>query len=179
MRQGAIATLMGTAMAALLSTTLVAQDVSYDYDRGVDFTRLKTYAWVPGTNLRDELNHKRIVQAIDAQLTMKGMVKVDSDEKADVLIAYQTAFDKDLEIHGFSTGRAGYRFGRTGSARVEEVVVGRLAVVMIDTKTHALLWRGIATRDVDLNASAEKRDKNINKAAEKLFKKYPPHPPID
>jgi Domain of unknown function (DUF4136) len=174
MRQGTIATLMSTAMAALLSTTLVAQDVSYDYDRSVDFTRLKTYAWVPGTNLTDELNHKRIVAAIDAQMAMKGMVKVDSDAKADVLIAYQTAFDKDLEIHGFSTGWAGYRFGRTGSARVEEVVVGRLAVVMIDAKTHALLWRGIATRDVDLNASAEKRDKNINKAAEKLFRKYPP-----
>jgi hypothetical protein len=64
---------------------------------------------------------------------------------------------------------------------VEEVVVGRLAVVMIDAKTHTLLWRGIATRDVDANASPEKRDKNINKAAEKLFKKYPPmsHPPID
>ena len=174
MRQRAITTLMGTAMAALLTTTAVAQDVSYDYDRTVDFTKLKTYAWVPGSNLTDELNHKRIVEAIEAQLAMKGMVKVNSDAKADVLIAYQTAFDKDLEIHGFSTGWAGYRFGRTGSARVEEVVVGKLAVVMMDATTHALVWRGIATRDVDLNASAEKRDKNINKAAEKLFKKYPP-----
>ena len=181
MRQRAMATLMGTAMAALLSTTLMAQDVSYDYDRSVDFTKLKTYAWVPGTNLSDELNHKRIVDAIDAQMAMKGLVKVDSGTNADALIAYQTAFDKNPQINGFSTGWAGYRFGRTGSARVEEVVVGRLAVVMIDAKTHTLLWRGIATRDVDANASPEKRDKNINKAAEKLFKKYPPmsHPPID
>jgi hypothetical protein len=170
----AIATMMGTALAALLSTNLGAQTVSYDYDRLADFSGIRTYAWVPGTNLSDELNHKRIVDAIDTQMAAKGLTKVESSANPDVLIAYQARFDKNLEINGFSTGWAGYRLGRTGTARVEEVVIGTLAVVMVSAKTRALLWRGIATREVDLNASPEKRDKNINKAAEKLFKKYPP-----
>jgi hypothetical protein len=46
--------------------------------------------------------------------------------------------------------------------------------VMLSSETRDLLWRGIATRELDANASPEKRDKNINKAAEKLFRKYPP-----
>lgn len=170
----AIGTLMGTAMAALLSTSVVAQTVSYDYDRLADFSGIRTYAWVPGTNLKDEFNHKRIVEAIDGQLAAKGLVKADSGTNPDVLIAYQAALDKNLEINAYGTGWAGYRFGRTGSARVEEIVMGTLIVVMVDAKTRSLLWRGTATREVDVNASPEKRDKNINKATEKLFKKYPP-----
>jgi len=36
------------------------------------------------------------------------------------------------------------------------------------------MWRGTASKEVDAKASPEKRDKNINKAAEKLFRNYPP-----
>jgi hypothetical protein len=36
-----------------------------------------------------------------------------------------------------------------------------------------VIWRSSATRDVDADASPEKRDKNLNKAAEKMFEHYP------
>jgi hypothetical protein len=169
-----LATLVGTLGLTLMSSAASAQDVSYDYDRQADFSRLKTYAWVPGTNLRDELNHKRIVDAIDAQLVMKGFTRVDSPDQADVLVSYHTAFGSELQINTLGTGWGGYRLSRSGSARVEEIVTGTLAVVMMDAKSRSLIWRGIASKEVDTDASPEKRDKNINKAAEKLFKKYPP-----
>lgn len=174
MMSRAIVRLMGASLAVLMATNVAAQTVSYDYNRQANFTTLKTYAWVSGTGLKDELNHQRIVAAIDAQMQAKGFTKVESTGHPDVLIAYQAAFDRNLEINGYGAGWAGYRFGRTGTARVEEVVMGSLIVVMVDGKTHSLLWRGTASREVDVNASPEKRDKNINKAAEKLFKKYPP-----
>jgi hypothetical protein len=166
-----IAKLVGIASLAL-STTAFAQSVSYDYDRSTDFSRLKSYAWVKGTNLRDELNHKRIMDAVDAQLVAKGFTRVDPGSNPDVLVAYHASFSRDLEINGFSTG---YRWGppRTGSARVEQVTVGTLVVDMVDAKSRTLVWRGIATKDLDPKASPEKRDKNINKAAEKMFKNYP------
>jgi hypothetical protein len=172
--QRTLATLVGTLGLTLLGSSASAQDVSYDYDRHADFSRLKTYAWVPGTNLRDELNHKRIVDAIDAQLVMKGLTRVDSPDQADVLVSYQTAFGSELEINAYGSGWGGYRLSRTGRARVEEVVTGTLAVVIMDAKSRSLIWRGMASKEVDVDASPEKRDKNINKAAEKLFKKYPP-----
>ena len=169
-------TLVGTALLATLASTASAQDISYDYDKSADFSRFKTYAWVPGHNLPDELNNQRIVSAIDRQLAAKGLRRVDANASPDVLVAYHALFDKDVEIRGFSSGWAGYRFGahRSGTARVEEVVVGTLAVDVIDARTRTIVWRGMATKDVDVKADPEKRDKNINKAAEKLFKHYPP-----
>jgi Domain of unknown function (DUF4136) len=168
-----LATLVGSLGLALMSSTAMAQDVSYDYDKAADFSRLKTYAWVPGTNLRDELNHKRIMDAVDAQLVRKGLTRVDSPNQADVLVSYHTAFGTELQINGYGTGW-GPRYRRTGSARVEEITIGTLAIVMMDGKSRDVLWRGITSKELDLDASPEKRDKNINKAAEKLFRKYPP-----
>jgi hypothetical protein len=173
-RRAGIVTLIGTALMALSSTTAFAQEVTYDFDKSADFSKLQSYVWVRGTPVTDEFNHKRIVAAIDQQLAAKGLGKVDGKANADAYLAYHAAFSRNLEING--SGWGGYRFGpaRSGSARVEEIVVGTLVVDIIDAKTGTILWRGIASKELDVNASPEKRDKNINRAAEKLFKKYPP-----
>jgi hypothetical protein len=63
---------------------------------------------------------------------------------------------------------------RSGTARAEEILVGSLVIDVVDARTRTIVWRGMASKDIDVDASAEKRDKNINKAAEKLFKNYPP-----
>jgi hypothetical protein len=125
---------------------------------------------VDGTVLKDELNHKRIMDAVDAQLRTKGMIRVEAGANPDVLVAYHASFSKDLEISGYG----GYRWGPgLRSARVEQVVVGTLVVDMVNAKTRTIVWRGVASKDLDSDASPEKRDKNINKTAEKLFKNYP------
>ena len=163
------ATLIGTA-ALMLSTTARAQTVTYDYDRSADFGAIKTYAWVGG-NLEDELNHQRVVRAVDAQLAVKGLQKVDASANPDVVIAYHAAFGREVQVSGSAWG--GYRLTRTGSARVQEVVVGALALQFANARTGDVVWRGMASRDVDVDASPDQRDKNINKAVEKLLKHYP------
>ena len=164
-----VATLIGTA-ALLLSTTARAQTVSYDYDRNADLGAIRTYAWVGG-NLEDELNHQRVVRAFDAQLAAKGLRKVEATEQPDVVIAYHAAFGREVQVTG--SGWNGYRVSRAGTARIEEVVVGSLALQLADARTGNVVWRGMATRDVDLDASPEQREKNIAKAVEKMLKYYP------
>ena len=44
---------------------------------------------------------------------------------------------------------------------------------MRNAKSHALVWRAAATKDLDLGQSPEKWEKNLNKAVEKMFKHYP------
>ena len=44
----------------------------------------------------------------------------------------------------------------------------------MDASTKAIIWRGMASKDIDVKAKPEKREKNINRTAEKLFKNYPP-----
>ena len=162
------ATLIGTA-AVLLATNAVAQDISYDYDKSADFGRMQTYAWVNGNPVGDDLNHARIMGAIDKQLAAKGVRRAASVAEADLLVTYHAIVTTEAAV-------TGSRFGinRFASARVEEVAVGSLVVDLRDGKTGAVVWRGVATRDLDAKASPEEREKNINKAVEKMFKHYPP-----
>lgn len=162
----------------LLGTITLAQSVTYDFDKATDFSKFKTYTWVRGTNLSDQLNHQRIVNAVDTQLAAKGLAKADTTPNADLLVAYHASFDRDLQINGFSSGWGGYRFGgsRSGTARAEEILVGTLVVDVVNAQTKTIVWRGTASKEVDVNAKPETRDKNINKAADKLFKNYPPKP---
>ena len=171
-----IRTFVASASLVMLGTVAIAQTVSYDFDRSADFSKFKSYTWVRGTNLSDALNHNRIMRAVDAQLVARGFSKVETPANADVLVAYHASFDKNLQINGFSSGFGGYRFGamRTGTATAEEITVGTLAVDIVDATTKTIVWRGTATKEIDVKASPEKRDKNINRAAEKIFKNYPP-----
>ena len=162
---------------AMLGTIAVAQSVNYDYDRAVNFSKFRTYAWIRGTVLQDDLNHARVVRAIDSQLVSKGLSRVDGEREADVLVSYHANFDENLQITGFSSGYGLPRFGHvSGTATTQKVVSGTLIVDLMDARTRNVVWRGRAERDLDPSAKPEKRDKNINKAAEKIFKHYPPAP---
>ena len=163
-----IATLIGTA-GLLLSTSAWAQDVSYDYDKSANFAALTSYTWANGGRVGDDLNHQRIVSAVDSQLAVKGMHKVDAVAGADLLVAYHVVITHDVAVNG---NRA--RLTRWASARVEAVPVGQLMVEIVNAKTRATVWRGMVSRDLDPKASPEQREKNLNKAVEKLFKHYPP-----
>jgi hypothetical protein len=43
-----------------------------------------------------------------------------------------------------------------------------------DLKKNELVWRGMGVKEVDTQAKAEKRDKNIQQAVQKILKGYPP-----
>lgn len=162
------ATLIGTA-ALLLGTNARAQEVTYDYDRSADFAALTSYVWVNGGRVADDLNHQRIVGAVDKQLAAKGNRKVDSVAGADLLVTYHIVISQDLAVSGNR-----YGLNRLASARVEAVPVGALMVDIVNAKTRETVWRGMVSDDLDPKASPEKREKNLNKAVEKLFKNYPP-----
>jgi hypothetical protein len=107
----------------------------------------------------------------DAQLSARGFAKVEAAAGPDVLVSDHASFDKNLQINAFGSGP---RIGmRSGTATVEEIVVGTLAIDVMDAQTKNIVWRGTASGELDAKASPEKKEKNINKAAEKIFKKYP------
>ena len=165
---------MITVMAMCLGTILVAQSISVDFDKSVDFSRFKTYAWVPGTSVPDELNHKRIQRAVEDQLLAKGLAKVDTRSGPDLLVTYHASVDRDLQITGYGGGLP-YRWGGGSlNARAEQIYKGTVVVDLVDAGSRAIVWRATATRDLDLGANAEKRDRNIARTAEKMFKNYPP-----
>jgi Domain of unknown function (DUF4136) len=171
-----IATIATSVWLTLLGTIALAQSVTYDYDRAANFSNYRTYAWTRGTELTDDLNHVRVVRAIDGALVAKGLARVEPSANPDVLVAYHASFDKDLEITGSAHALGPFGLGgdRWGSARVQPILVGTLVVDISDARTSAIVWRSLASSDIRPTDKPESREKKIAKAAEKMFKNYPP-----
>lgn len=167
----------------------VAQDVRYDFDKDKDFSKYKTYKWVPikGADQPDELTSKAITTAIDSELAKKGLTRTDTDP-ADLYVGYQTAIGTEKEFTSYNTGWGsgpgwgggwyGYGGMATGTtySSTSTVYVGHLDLAIYDSAQKELVWRGTASKTIDPSAKPEKKQKNINKAVEKLLKNYPPTP---
>ena len=54
--------------------------------------------------------------------------------------------------------------------------MGTLVVDLVNARTNTIVWRGVASKDIDLKASPQQREKSIHRTAAKLFKNYPPKP---
>ena len=159
----------------LLATgALSAQDVRSNYMPGTDFTKYHTYKWVAieGGAHPDQIMDAEIKQAVDAQLSSKGMTKTDANT-ADLLVGYQIAVDKEKQWTGYGMG-GGVRCGGMASASSSTINIGTLALDMYDPATKQLVWTGNATKTIDPSNNQEKNQKNLNKAMEKLLKNYPP-----
>jgi len=159
--------------ALLLAAAAQAQTVTYDMDRTAPFASYKTFAWIRGTEVGDDWNHRRVVSAVNRQLALRGMLQVDPSQDPDVRVRSHAAFDRSVQISGSVSAPLVFPAGRAGMARAEEILVGTLALDVIDARRQRIVSRGVAAKDVDVTADPARREKNINRTAEKLFKKYP------
>lgn len=151
-----------------------AQDVRTNYMPGTDFSKYHNYKWITieGGIHPNQIMDAEIKQAIDAQLSAKGLTKTDSDP-ADLYIGYQCAVDQEKQWNGFGMG-GGLRWGGMASATSSTINNGSVVVDLYDTSTKQLVWTGTATKTLDPSNNQDKNQKNLNKAAQKLFKNYPP-----
>jgi hypothetical protein len=86
-----------------------------------------------------------------------------------VSVEGQTRVDVD------SFGYGGYWRGYgMSTVQVTNFEVGTLMVDLLEGKTKTLIWRGVATKTVPSNPTAEKVDKMVKKIIGKMFKNFPP-----
>jgi hypothetical protein len=170
-----------TCLLAALPAVAAAQKTTYDFDKTARFDQYKTYSFKDGTPTGQPLIDKRIVAAVEAQLAAKGLVR--DDAAPHVFVVFHMAFDEQKDISSYSTGPmyGGYGWGwgggwgtTTTDVRVRDILVGTLAIDMIDAGKKEVVWRGLGSKEINTNAKPEKRDENITKAVEKIFKNYPP-----
>ena len=167
------------AFVLLLPALALAQKTSFDYDKTADFSAFKTYTLKDGTKVGDPFIDGRITTAIEAELKAKGFTR--NDAKPDVVVVYHLTLDKEKDITSYSTGAAygpyPYRWGGgwgTTDVRVREILVGTLVIDVADASKESLVFRAIGVKEVDAQAKAEKRDKNIASAVKKVLKDFPP-----
>jgi hypothetical protein len=166
---------------AALPAIAAAQKTTYDFDKTAPFAQFKTYSMKDGTPTGNPLIDKRIVEAIEAQLAAKGLVR--SETAPDVFVLFHVAFDEQQDISAYSSapmyGAYGWGWGAgwgttTTDVRVREILVGTLAIDIVNADRKEVVWRGLGTKELDIHAKPEKRDTNIAKAVAKIFKNYPP-----
>jgi hypothetical protein len=168
----------------LLLASCSGLKVSYDYDKQADFTKYKTYKIaeeVYQSNI-PQLDRDRIIRAVEGELQKRGFTK---SETPDVLVDFhvklqqqQSATATTIGGYGGYGGYGPYRYGfspgfSTTSIDVNTYVEGTLFVNLVDTGIQKLVWQGRGTKTLDEDASAEKREANINKAVSYMFQKYP------
>jgi len=167
---------------AVIMASCSSVKVAYDFDKQADFTKYKTYAFTEDVAKLsiDELNRDRIISAVETELTAKGFTKSDNP---DVLIDIFITAKKRTEAvantsgpgYGGYYGRYGYGGGfSTTTVSYNDYIDGTLLINMVDKSTEKIAWQGRGTRTIDEDASAAKRESNINYAVKQIFTNYPP-----
>lgn len=132
-----------------------------DYDKNVDFTPYKTYAFFkPGIDKVEisDLDKRRILHAIDTEMQAKGFTK---SEKPDLLVNIFTKSREQVDVNQFNAGW-GYGWGwgwnpwmMYGGNRttVSTSTEGTLYIDLIDAKKKEMIWQGegigTLTRNID------------------------------
>ena len=140
---------------------------------------------VKGGTADDQLIRQDIQRAIDEQLAQKGLTKVESNP--DLLITYHAAIreEKSINLSAFGTGSGpwggwgggwGVLESGTETGQTSTIPIGTLVVDLYDPARKQLVWRGDASKTVDVKKDADKNYRNLQKAMAKLFKNYPPQP---
>jgi hypothetical protein len=151
-----------------------AQDVSTNSMPGTDFSKYHTYKWVTiqGATQPNQIVDAQIKASIESQLAAKGLTKTDSD-KADLFVGYQVSINHETQWNAYGTG--GLRWGGgMGTATSSAISIGTLVLDMYDPSTKKLVWTGRVTKTLDPNANQQKKQKNLDKAMQKLLKNFPP-----
>ena len=164
----------------MMAGSALAQKVSVDWDKAANFAAYKTYIWAQGTAAKNPLMGSRIIENVDAQLTAKGLRKVEDVASADLVVLYHAGTDTEVRMNTIDTGMYGYGWGRWGygggmgssTTYVDKVLIGQLVVDIGDVKNKKYLWRG--TANATIPSKPEKGEALIQKAVTKMFEKFPP-----
>jgi len=165
---------------ACLGVAAFAQDVQFDYDRSANFSAYQTYQWVDYKSVAvgDQLLDQDIKRAVDEQLAGKGLRRVESG--GDLFIGYQASISQEKQFDSLGTGWCCPWWGPWGAnssnTRVTSstIDVGKLVIGLFDPATKQLVWRGSASKTLDLKKNPDKNYRTLEKAMAKLFQDYPP-----
>lgn len=162
------------AITALFLAGCSTISVNQDYDPAYDFSKLKTYGFIPITEEAgiDQLNATRLGDAIKNELNTKGYTL---DENADFGIALFFTKDTKTSIQstGYGYGYRGYG-GMGGSTYVTQYEEGTLVIDFVDMAKQELVWRGVGTGALSDSPSVEERTENINNAVAQILAQFPP-----
>ena len=152
--------------------------VASDYDQKVNFNQYKSFAFFkPGIDKAEisDLDKKRILRAIEADMTAKGFVKSDNP---DMLVSIFTKTRENINVYQNNWNWGWYGWGWNpwwwgpNYNTVSRVKEGTLYIDLIDASKKELVWQGMGT--AALSSNVEKKQERINEIVTAILSKYPP-----
>ena len=155
----------------LAAPAALAQKVTVEFDKTVDFSKFKTFSIRAGQlnsrnpALNSNLVKKQIEADIEHDLTAKGLTMVSGP--SDLNVRYTFGHAKKVEVETYPAGW--YGMG-TRAVRVP-YAEGTLVIDFRDPATRSLVWRGVASEEKTDPAKIEGK---IDDMVKKSIEKYPP-----
>ncbi|MGY0393171.1 DUF4136 domain-containing protein [Bizionia sp. KMM 8389] len=168
-------------LAFILLITLVScssVQVAADYDKQVNFNSFKTFAFYkPGIDKAEinDLDKRRILRAIEAELIAKGFTK---SESPDLLVSIIASSREKIDVYnnfyggyGWGWGWNPYYYGNYNN--VSTSTEGVLYIDLIDANKKELVWQGQGIGYLN-NSTVDKKEERINEFVNKIMEVYPP-----
>lgn len=152
--------------------------VASDYDREANFGKYNTFAFYkPGVDKAEisDLDKKRILRAIESELSAKGMTKSKSPS---ILVSIFTKERERINVYnnnfGYGWGWNPWYFGGYYGNQVSRSTEGSLYIDFIDAKTNELVWQGIGSARLITNGDIDKKEARIREIVREILAQYPP-----
>ena len=162
----------------VMLTSCSSVKVVSDYDTKVDFTSYKTFAFykkgIDKASVSD-LDKKRIMRAVEAELLAKGFSKAVNP---DILVSIFTKSREQVNVSdnnigiGWGWGYNPWFYGRT-NININQYTEGTLFIDFIDKNTNELIWQGIGSGAMKMS-NIEKKEERINEFVYEIISTYPP-----
>ena len=172
----------------LFLSSCTSIQVLSDYDRAADFKEYKSYAFyktgIDKAHISD-LDKKRILRAIETEMSMQGFVKSDSP---DILVSIFTKEREQVDVYNnnFGWGWGGWGWGGygpgwgpgwggMGGSTVSTSTEGSLYIDLIDAKKKELIWQGKGVGTLSNSKNIEKKEARIQEFVSEILQQYPPN----
>ena len=151
--------------------------VNYDYEKGTDFSKYKTYNYYSDLQTgMNELDTKRLLAALNSKLQAKGL---SLSETPDFFINIQSSEFQESQRNtvGVGLGGSGRNIGGGLSVGIpigQSKINRRIIIDFIDENGKGLFWQAVSESSYNPKASPEKREATLNNTVEKMLLHYPP-----
>lgn len=163
-----------------------------EYSKSIDFTKYKTYAWIPSDNTDingqsvENMFGKMVTTLSNAELKKKGMV-MDTTQP-DAVFRFKMGIQTQMKYsqsptlsvgvavgYGYGYGMPGYYAGAVvpvAGGNITETRADEASVIieMFETRTGYILWTGGARKTIDNSADSQK---NMQLALHSVFERLP------
>ena len=166
-------------------------DITVEYDKKVAFPIVRTWAWHPegagdvrmAVSSRDDPSQVAsrvdpiIVPTVERELAQRGITKASSG--ADVYVHYYAlaTVGQSAQVTGqflSATPEWGIPPFVASTSALSIYPVGTLIIDITSASTNAVLWRGVARKEIEFDRPDADRRKVLERAIHDLISKFPP-----